>query len=231
MYTGTMHVEDALRSRTSIRDFLDTPVDEATVRSLLDAARWAPSGGNLQPWRVIAVAGAARDAAIEAAATVLMANPKPDQDDEFPVYPPKLWEPYRSRRYRVGEAMYALLGIPREDKPSRLQWLARNFSFFGAPVGLFFVIERGMGHGQWAHVGMFMQSLALAATARGLGTCMQESWGMVRKTMHAHFGLTEDEILYCGMALGHPNPNAEVNTLRSERAEVETFTRFEGFEA
>ena len=224
-----MDVEEALRARISIRDFLDTPVDQPTVRSILDAARWSPSGGNLQPWKVIAVAGAARDRCVEVAGTRLMTNPKPDEDAEYPVYPPKLWEPYRGRRFKVGEDMYALLGIPREDKMARLQWLARNFTFFGAPVGLFFVIERGMGHGQWAHLGMFMQSIALTAVARGLGTCMQESWGMLRNTFHAHFGLAEDEVLYCGMALGHPNPDAPVNTLRSDREEVEAFTRFDGF--
>lgn len=224
-----MNVEEALRTRISIRAFTDEPVDEAMVRELLEAARWSPSGGNLQPWRVIAVAGEARDAVIQTAGTVLMQNPQPKEDHEFPVYPPKLWEPYRSRRYQVGEDMYALLGVPREDRAARLQWLARNFTFFGAPVGLFMVIERGMGHGQWAHVGMFMQSLALAATARGLGTCMQESWGMVRETLHGHFGLADDQVLYCGIALGHPERDAAVNTLRSKREEVDGFTRFEGF--
>ena len=125
--------------------------------------------------------------------------------------------------------MYALLGIPREDKPARLQWVARNYAFFGAPVGLFFIIDRGMGHGQWAHLGMFMHSIALVATARGLGTCMQESWGMVRKSLHTHFSLPDNEVVYCGMALGHPDRSAAVNTLRSDRVEVEEFAGFDGF--
>ena len=107
--------------------------------------------------------------------------------------------------------------------------MARNYEFFGAPVGLFFVIDRVMGRGQWAHLGMFMQSLALAATARGLGTCMQESWGMVRKSLHAHFSLADEELLYCGMALGYPDTEAAVNTLRSDRVEVDEFTTFAGF--
>ncbi|MEL6184574.1 MAG: nitroreductase, partial [Myxococcota bacterium] len=173
-------------------------------------------------------AGEARRKLSELAATTLMSNPA-GEAEEHPIYPAKLWEPYRSRRFKIGEDMYALLGISREDKPSRLQWVARNYDFFGAPVGLFFVIDRGMGHGQWAHLGMFMQSVALAATARGLGTCMQESWGMVRKTLHGHFGLAEQEVLYCGMALGHPDPDAPVNRLRSDREEVEAFAHFEGF--
>jgi nitroreductase len=125
--------------------------------------------------------------------------------------------------------MYALLGIPRENKPARLMHLAQNFDFFGAPVGLFFVIERRMGHGQWAHLGMFMQSVALAAIERGVSSCMQEAWARMRSPLHRHFGLAEDEMIYCGMALGYADANAPVNTLRSDRAEVDEFAQFRGF--
>ena len=223
-----MDVDQALKTRISIRNFLPTSVDEAAVRDILDVARWSPSGGNLQPWKVRVVSGDARQAVTDLAISTLAQNPA-GESDEHPIYPAKLWEPYRSRRFKIGEDMYALLGIPRDDKPARLQWVARNYQFFGAPVGLFFIIDRGMGHGQWAHLGMFMQSIALAATARGLGTCMQESWGMVRKSLHTHFALDANEVIYCGMALGHPEPNAPVNKLRSDRVEVEDFAAFSGF--
>jgi nitroreductase len=224
-----MHVDEALRTRISVREFLETPVPEATVREILDVARWSPSGGNLQPWKVHVVSGAAKDACTELAMNVLWEQPE-GEADEAPIYPPKLWEPYRTRRYVLGEQMYALLGIPREDKPARLRRVARNFEFFGAPVGMFFIIDRNMGRGQWAHLGMFMQSVALAATARGLSTCMQESWAQVRRSLHGHFGLAEEELLYAGMALGHADPEAAVNTLRSERVEVEEFATFDGFD-
>jgi nitroreductase len=221
-------VTEALRERISIREFLPTPVPRETVEAILDAARWAPSGGNLQPWKVIAVAGQEREAVTRLALRALDEHPE-GEADEYPVYPPRLWEPYRSRRYDLGEAMYALLGIPREDKPARRARFRHNYEFFGAPVGLFFVIDRGMGHGQWAHMGMLMQSIALVAVEHGLGTCMQEAWGAVRKTLGAHFGLGEHEVLYCGMALGHPDPDAPVNRLRSERVAVDEFTTFRGF--
>ncbi|MCA9620795.1 MAG: nitroreductase [Myxococcales bacterium] len=223
-----MHVDEALRTRISIRAFLDRPVERATVEELLEVARWSPSGGNIQPWKVIVVAGEAKQAVSQLATQRLMADPT-GEADEAPIYPQPLGEPYRTRRYEIGEQLYDELGIPREDKMARLGWVAQNFLFFGAPVGLFFVIDRVMGRGQWAHLGMFMQSLALAATARGLGTCMQESWGMVRKSLHAHFGLDEGELLYCGMALGHPDRDAPVNQLRSPREPVSAFTRWEGF--
>jgi nitroreductase len=223
-----MNVTEALKSRISIREFLETPVSQEEVHAILDRARWAPSGGNLQPWKVIVVAGADRDA-VSALAKQALAEPPGEEDPERPIYPPSLWEPYRTRRYSLGEAMYALLGIPREDKMARLARFARNYDFFGAPVGLFFVIDERMGHGQWAHLGMFMQSVALVATERGLGTCMQEAWAAVRFTVGRHFGLADTEMIYCGMALGHPDRSHPVNELRSERAVVDDFATFLGF--
>ncbi|GAB4518753.1 MAG: nitroreductase [Amphiplicatus sp.] len=217
-----MNVADAVKARISTRAFLDKPVAEETVRDILDIARYAPSGGNLQPWKVHIVMGRARERLIETVRKAIAENPFADES-EIAVYPPKLWEPYRTRRFEVGEEMYALLGIPREDKPARLQWLARNFEFFGAPVGLFFSLDRRFDKGQWAHLGMFMQTIALLAVARGLATCMQEAWQTRAKTVSAFLGLSAEDQLYCGMALGHPDPEAPVNSLRSSRAPLEEF--------
>ncbi len=223
-----MSVNELLKKRISVRAFLDKPVAEQRVRDLLDIARWSPSGGNVQPWKVIVVSGAARDAVIQQAAAALQRNPQGEAGD-YPIYPAGLQEPYRSRRSQMGEDMYALMGISREDKAARLQALQRNFQFFGAPVGVFMVIDRAMGHGQWAHMGMFMQSFALAAEEQGLATCMQEAWAMVRDTLHAHFQLPAEEVVYCGIALGHADPDAVVNSLRTARAPVEEFAEFKGF--
>lgn len=217
-------VTDALQRRISTRAYSPKPVPEALVREILDVARWSPSGGNLQPWKVIAVSGAARDAVIHLAKNY--PGMFPAEEGDRPIYPANLWEPYRSRRYKVGEDMYALLGIARENKVGRLGQLARNLEFFGAPVGLFFVTDERMGHGQWAHLGMFMQSVALAATERGLGSCFQEFWGTLRKTLKTHFELGEHEMIYCGMALGYADESAPVNRLRSERASVDEFASF-----
>ena len=221
-------VSEALQRRISIRAFLPDPVSRAAVHGILEQARWAPSGGNLQPWKVIAVAGAEREAVIALARRAQAAG-RTNEEGGDPVYPPNLWEPYRSRRFKVGEDLYALLGIPRSDRPRRLQQYARNYEFFGAPVGLFLVIDRRMGRGQWAHLGMFMQSIALAAVEAGLGTCMQEIWVGLRRTLAAHFALPPEEMLYCAIALGRPDPAAAVNRLRSERVPVEEFTSFRGF--
>lgn len=224
MITNGLSVTAALRQRVSTRAFLPRPVPEALLREVLEVARWSPSGGNLQPWSVIAVAGAARQAVIDKAKHY--PGMFPAEDGDRPVYPANLWEPYRSRRYKVGEDLYALLDIARENKAGRMRQLARNFEFFDAPVGLFFVIDARMGHGQWAHLGMFMQSLALAATERGLSSCFQEFWGTLRTTLKTHFALDEHQLVYCGMALGYADETAPINRLRTERAGVDEFTRF-----
>lgn len=222
-------VTAALKQRISVRKFLPTAVPAALVHDVLDAARWSPSGGNLQPWKVIAVAGAERDAVQALSHHHDFSASKGSEEGPDPVYPPSLWEPYRTRRYQVGEDMYALLGVKREDRAGRLAHVARNFEFFGAPVGLFFVIDRRLGRAQWAHLGMFMQSVALVAVERGLGTCMQEFWAMLRDSLHRHFALPETDMVYCGMALGYPDASAPVNQLRSARVAVEEFATLRGF--
>ena len=220
-----MNVTEAVKTRISTRAFLDKPVSEADIREILDIARWSPSGGNLQPWRVHVVTGAGRDRLVETVRKAIAENPFGDEA-EIAIYPPKLAEPWRTRRFEVGEAMYALLGIPREDKPARLQWLLNNYDFFGAPVGLFFSLGRQFDKGQWAHLGMLMQTIALVAAEKGLATCMQEAWAARARTVSAFLNLGEEEQLYCGMALGYADRQAKVNTLRSARAPIDEFASF-----
>jgi nitroreductase len=222
-----MTVTEALRKRISTREFRPDALPLSLVREILDVARWSPSGGNLQPWKVVAVAGVERDAVIALAKEAIAAGV--DESAERPVYPPNLWEPFRTRRYKIGEDMYALLGIPRGDRAARLARFARNYELFDAPVALFFVIDRRMGHGQWAHLGMFMLAVALAALERGVSSCMQEAWSAVRGRLQTHFALPPEEMVYCGMALGYADTTAPVNSLRSDRASVEEFASFRGF--
>ncbi|MFC7293044.1 nitroreductase [Hirschia litorea] len=227
-----MNVEDALKKRISIRNYLSKPVDEETLRTLFERARWSPSGGNMQPWKVIVVTGQAREEVVKIGmdeAIAAYANPDLRQDDEFNVYPPNLTPIYNNRRKQVGQDMYEVLGIPREDKISRYAHVGRNYEFFGAPVGVFFIIDRQMGRGQWAHLGMFMQSVCLAATEMGLGTCIQEAWAFSRKSLAKHFELPDNEILYCGMSLGWPDMVAPLSKFRSKREVVDSFVQFKGF--
>ena len=220
-----MNVSDAVKTRISSRSFLDTPVPEELIREILEIARWSPSGGNVQPWRVHVVTGAGRDRLVETVKQAISNDPLADES-EFPMYPPKLPSPWRERRYQIGEDMYELMGIPRDDKPARIAHVMRNYEFFGAPAGLFFSLDRLFNKNQWAHLGMLMQTITLVAAEKGLQTCMQESWMARNNVVSSFLGLAENEELYCGMALGYADPDAKVNSLRSARVEVDEFATF-----
>lgn len=226
-----MNVTEAVLQRISTRAFLPDPISKNDLTELLETAQRSPSGGNLQPWRTIAVAGAAKDEIIKLAVDVLSKDPLAPIELERPVYPDfKEVDPiYNERRKRVGEMMYEKIGIPKEDRAGRIRWFANNYQFFGAPVGLFLVIDKRMGHGQWAHMGMYMQTIALLAEERGLATCMQECWARLRAELHTHFGLDENEMLYAGMSLGKPDKSEPVNDLYAERAPLEEIVQFKGF--
>ena len=220
-----MDVLDAIRNRRSTRAFLDRPVTETDLRAILDVARWSPSGGNCQPWHVYALSGESMKCFRAEVAAAIAENPF-GEPTEFPMYPPAIKEPYRTRRYECGEALYRSIGVPREDKPARLAQLGRNFEFFGATAALFFALDRQMGPGQWAHLGMLMQSIALVAEARGLATCMQESWMTRNNLVRTFFGIPEELQCYCGIAVGYADTSAAINSWRTERAPDDEFVTF-----
>ena len=223
-----MHVRDAVASRFSCRAFLSTPVPMAIVRDILDRAARAPSGGNLQPWRVHALAGAPLEDLKARIRPHAPTNPR-SEGAEYPVYPDPLKEPYHARRYEVGADLYRAIGIPREDRPARYRQYARNFEFFGAPVGLFFSIDRTMGPPQWSDLGMFVQTVMLLARGEGLHTCGIEAWTHWHKTASAFLALPPEHMLFCGMALGHADAQAPINQWRSQRDGVDRFAVFTGF--
>lgn len=223
-----MKVTEAVATRMSCRAFLPTPVPEATVRTILDAARQAPSGGNLQPWRVYALAGDALAGLVAAVRAKLPTHPR-GEDLEYEIYPPGLWEPYRSRRFKCGEDLYATIGVKREDKLARLLQFARNYEFFGAPVGLLFYLDRRLGPPQWSDVGMYMQSIMLLAREHGLDTCAQEAWSVWHRTVGEYLGVPHELMLFSGMALGYRDRTAPINRLRTERAPFEEIASLRGF--
>jgi len=212
-----MLVSEALATRKTVRAFLPDPVPLETVKAILACAARAPSGGNLQPWRVYLLMGAARDELVRRTAEYRKEHPRGDVP-EYHIYPPNLTEPYESRRARVGEMMYATMAIPREDKRARLAFFSRNWEFFGAPVGMIFTIDRQMQQGQWADLGMFLQSVMLLAREHGLHTCPQEAWAPFHRVIREYLSVPANEMIFCGMGLGHADVLAPVNSLATERA-------------
>lgn len=226
-----MNVSDAVKQRKSIRSFLPDPIALGDLRDLLTTAQRAPSGCNAQPWRVIAVAGDERKAVTDVAMQALAAGVM----GKRPVEPPFMmnfdqFDPkYRERFMGMGKLMTESAGIARDDAEGRQRLTLRNFSFFGASVGLFFVLDKRMHSAQWGHAGMYMQTINLLAVDRGWGTCMQEAWGMLRPELHTHFGLAENELIWCGMALGVPDRSSPSNSYFTERASVDEVVTFRGF--
>jgi len=217
-----MQVSEAIASRKSVRAFRADPVPLETVTDILKLASRAPSGGNLQPWRVYVLIGEARDELVRRVAEKRRETPM-GEPPEYSIYPPNLTEPYRTRRFRVGEMMYETVGIPREDKAARLRFFAANWEFFGAPVGLIFTMDRQMQPGQWADLGMFMQNIMLLAREKDLHTCPQEAWAVWHGVIREYLSIPQNEMIFCGMAIGHADETAPVFALESERAPLEEF--------
>ena len=220
-------VDDAIRTRRSIRRFLPTPVAEETVRELLALAARAPSGTNVQPWRAYVLAGQEKDTLAQAVVAKYRSSGEESKDFEY--YPREWLEPWISRRRKVGADLYGLLEITKGDKEKMLAQWTRNYLFFDAPVGLIFTIDRVFGPGMLLDYGMFMENLMLAARARGLDTCPQAAFADFPETIATTLGLPENERVICGMSLGYADPAAPENTLHTERAAVETFADFRGF--
>lgn len=218
---AAMSVSEAVVARKTVRAFLDKPVSDEQIRGLLEKAKRSPSGGNVQPWRVYVVNGETTKQFLEH----LAARTEPETP-AYQIYPGNLTEPYRSSRFKVGEDMYALLGIPREDKGARLTRLMENFRFFGAPAGIFCFVDRQMGPPQWSDLGMFLQTFMLLATEAGLATCPQEAWSSRPESVASFVGAPENEMLFCGVAIGYADPDAPVNALVSDREPFDVYARF-----
>ncbi len=221
-------VDEVIRARHSVRAYLDTPVPRALVEDILSIAARSPSGTNTQPWNVHVVAGDVLQRLITAVCAVFDANPEHCEPGYDEVYLRQYGEPYQSRRRQLGKALYGLMGIGKGDTAAMLAQRRRNFLFFGAPVGLLFTIDRSFGRGSWADVGMFMQTLMLAARARGLDTCPQAYWVDYESVVAPVIGWPENQRLVSGMALGYADPDAPENRLVSERAGIGEFAVFHG---
>ena len=221
-------IERAMVERRSIRAFLPTPVPRETIEHILEVAARAPSGTNMQPWRAHVLVGAERDRLVQAVVDAFTAGGG-GHKSEYKYYPDQFFEPYLSRRRKVGFDMYGLLGIGRGEAAKMKAQVGRNFLFFDAPVGIIFTIDRRLEIGSWLDYGMFLQNVMLAARAQGLETCPQAAFANFHGVVRDVLGLDPDEIVVCGLSLGVEDRDAVVNTLETHREKAADFTTFRGF--
>lgn len=224
-------VEAAIVDRMSIRAFTPQPVARDTLEQLLAVASRSASGTNTQPWQVYVLQGASRDSLCDkvcAAHDALRADPSLAGTYRAGYnYNPATWiSPYLDRRRENGKGFYSVLGIQRGETDRMHAQHQRNFRFFDAPVGLMFTLDRSLGMGSFVDLGMFMQSLMVAARSRGLETCPQAAWSDFASIVLPHVGAGPEEILICGMSLGHADPSAPINRFRTTRVPVAGFTRW-----
>jgi nitroreductase len=221
-------VTEAINTRKSVRAYKDRPVDQSLLRDILTQAGKTSSGSNLQPWKLHVLTGEVKAALTAKVSERMISNPAGEEAD-IPIYPEKLAEPWRSRRFECGETMYQTLGIGREDKLERLGQVVRNFEFFGAPVGLIFTLDRSLCESQIIDVGLIAQNIQLLAKEQGLDTCAQASWTMWPQTIREVLGLPQNEMVVLGMSLGYADEQAKVNETVQSRLALEDFVSWYGF--
>ncbi len=214
-------VTDAVLTRHSLRAFTDQPVDQQQLEQILTSASRAPSGTNMQPWRVHLLFG---DTLQKVSDSVLEAydNDVP-YDAEEPYYPDKFFEPFLGRRRKVGWDLYTLLGIQKGDKEKMKAQHRRNFEFFSAPAGAVFTIHRDLNTGSWLDYGMFLQNVMLLAREAGLHTCPQAAFCGYHQSIRSALPLQSEEVVVCGMSIGYADFDAIENSLRTERAPLSEF--------
>ena len=221
-----MNILEAIKKRSSTRAFLEKDVSKAIIESILETARWAPSGTNTQPWNVVVLSGSAKEHLCEKMAAKFTAHEKGTPDYHY-YTAGKLVEPYRTRRFNCGMALYGALGIGREDRVEREASWSRNYHAFNAPVMLLFFIDKCLEKGSWLDYGMFLENVMLAALEYGLATCPQQALAEYPDLARDYLGEDyQDKILICGIALGYADTRAAINNYRTEREDIANFTRW-----
>lgn len=225
-----LSADDALKTRRSVRAFLPTPVSREEVENLLSLASRSPSGSNIQPWKVHVFTGEVRQRITDVILKALDSEQAESHKREWNYYPIQWREPYIGRRRKIGWDMYGLLGIPKGDFKRTEQQRRRNYEFFGAPVGMIFTLEEDLEIGSWLDLGIFIGNVAIAARGHGLDTCAQAAFADFHNLIRPILGIPDNQIIICGMALGHADPDDAINQLKTQRAPLKAFACFQGFE-
>ena len=218
-----MNILDAIQARQSIRSFKNKEVSKEIIENILNISRFAPSGGNTQPWKIYVLS---QELMKELETSVLSnLDNGVSETPNFNIYPQPMSDHLKNRVKECGRLMYGALEIGKEDVEGRLNQLKQNFSFFGAPVGMLVTVEKEVDLNGWGHVGHFIQNICLAAVDAGLATCLQEAWAGLPKLIKKYTGYGDEEILWCGIALGYEDPDHPVNSFRTKREEFESYAK------
>jgi nitroreductase len=221
-------VDEAISTRQSVRAFLPTPVGRATVEALLQLSARSASGSNIQPWRIRVIAGDIKHRLEKAIFDAVARDGFEPYQREWNYYPVNWREPFLGRRRKIGWDMYSLLGVAKGDFEDTQRARMRNYEFFGAPVGMIFSLDEDLEIGSWLDLGIYLGTLMIAARGHGLHTCPQAAFADFHKIIRPLLNIPEKEIIVCGMALGHIDPNAPVNKLVTGRAPLADYASFEG---
>lgn len=220
-------IDGILAGRFTCRDFCNAPVARRTIEQILRVARFAPSGANIQPWHVYVVAGAAKDR-VSTALLDAHQNSRDEHISEYKYYASDLSDPHLKRRQEFGRLFYGSLGIAQTDSEARSRQTAKNYIFFGAPVGLIVTIDRRLEVGSWLDLGMFVQNVMLAAAGRGLQSCPQETFAKYHRILRCLLSIPEEQMVVCGISIGKAKVEGQETLM--PRADIDEFATFQGFE-
>ena len=219
-----MNIKEAIEKRSSVRAFTKEVPDIETIKAILKTAGTAPSGGNIQPWKVYVLTENAKNELSKK--TLYNFDNGVQEDIEYDIYPKPLADEYKKRRYECGADMYNALAIGKDDLDSRFKQIRENYNFFGAPLGMIITIDKSFGKNGWGHVGMFLENLWLSAIDYGLGICLQESWSIYPKTVKEVTKHPDNEIVWCGVAVGYEDSSNPINQYRTKREDLDSFVKF-----
>ena len=219
-----MNIKEAIEKRSSVRAFTKEVPDIETIKAILKTAGTAPSGGNIQPWKVYVLTENAKNELSKK--TLYNFDNGVQEDIEYDIYPKPLADEYKKRRYECGADMYNALAIGKDDLDSRFKQIRENYNFFGAPLGMIITIDKSFGKNGWGHVGMFLENLWLSAIDYGLGICLQESWSIYPKTVKEVTKHPDNEIVWCGVAVGYEDSSDPINQYRTKREDLDSFVKF-----
>ena len=219
-----MNIKEGIEKRYSVRAFTDEVPSTEIIKEILQLANFAPSGGNIQPWKVYVLDQKSKSKLAEKALNNFDTGVQ--EEVEYDIYPKSLAEEYKKRRFECGADMYSALSIKQDDLNSRLKQIRKNYNFFGAPVGMIITVDRSFGNNGWGHVGMFLENLWLIAIHHGLGICLQESWSIYPKTVKEHINHPDNEIVWCGVSIGYEDKDDPINNYRTRREDLDAFVKF-----